>query len=143
MAGIQQHDVVGVLAVDATGSQVLLRRDPKAGRWGVVHEHLEGRERPLSAVGRTLRSATGLVPQRTLEPHVAVLQDVYACPGEAAPARHVEHVFAVVADPQAPLGGAQPDQLGWFPVRALPEPLVPGLHLQVRAALRLLDAQQH
>ena len=143
MTASQQHDLVGVLPVDPAGTQVLLARDPDVGRWGVVSAHLEERERPLSAVVRTLRDGTGLVPLRTLEPHLAVLQDVYTCPGGSKPVRHVEHVFAVVADPQAPLGGDQPHQLGWFPVRALPEPLVPGLHLQVRAALRLLDAQQH
>lgn len=143
MTAIQQHDLVGVLAVDPAGTQVLLERDPEVGRWGVVGAHLEGRERPLSAVARTLRDGTGLVPQRTLEPHLAILQDVYACPDSPKPVRHVEHVFAVVVDPLAPLGGDHPHRLGWFPVRALPEPLVPGLHLQVRAALRLLDAQQH
>jgi ADP-ribose pyrophosphatase YjhB (NUDIX family) len=139
----RQHDLVGVLVVDPAGTQVLLAREPEHGRWEVVSAHLEGRERPLSAVARTLRDATGLVPQHTLQPHLAILQDVYACPGRPEPVRHVEHVFAVVVDRLAPLGGDHPHRLEWFPVRALPEPLVPGLHLQVRAALRLLDAQQY
>jgi hypothetical protein len=69
-----------------------------------------------------------------------VQQDLVDCgQGEA---RHVDHIFAVVAGPDEPTGGFElptdpgDAEVGWFDVSALPQPLAPGVRLHLHSALR-------
>jgi ADP-ribose pyrophosphatase YjhB (NUDIX family) len=124
--------------VDATGTRTLLVRPAASPRWGLISGHTDGGEPLGQACRREVRNGAGLVNVTVIEPHLAVQQDIIEC-GDAE-TRHVDHVFAVVADPDEPLaeGG---DELRWFDLRALPEPLNPGVRLHLHEAVRMTSGR--
>ncbi|MCU0266688.1 MAG: NUDIX domain-containing protein [Actinomycetia bacterium] len=135
------HLLASALVVDSDGSRVLLCRDPRVGRWGPVGGHVGGAETLTAAVQRVLAEATGLTRVRVVEPHLAVVQDVVPCPAAAGSVRHVDHLFVVVADPADPLTPEPGAAVAWFGLDALPDPLVPGIGMHLRAAARTMATQ--
>lgn len=135
------HLVAGALVVTADGSQTLLRRDREVGRWAPVGGHVDDGETLVAAVHRVLAEAAGLTRVRVVEPHLAVVQDVGPCPSASGPVRHVDHLFLVVADAEDPLAVEPGAEVGWFALDALPEPLVPGVGMHLRAAARAAAAE--
>jgi len=131
--------LASAVVLDAGGTRVLLARTGPYRRWDLIGGHVEGGEPLPEAARREVRDHGGVARFRVLEPHLAVQQDVVDCGrGEA---RHVDHVFAVVADAGEPTGGFEVDDPGdrevsWFAVSRLPEPLAPGVRLHLGSALR-------
>lgn len=135
------HLLASALVVSADGGQVLLRLDPENGRWGPVGGHVDEGDTLVATIHRVLAAAAGLTRVRVVEPHLAVVQDVGGCASAAGPVRHVDHLFLVVADPDDRIAADPEAEVGWFPLDALPEPLVPGIGMHLRAAARAATAE--
>ena len=140
MNPVAPHLLASAVVLDAGGTRVLLARSGEYRRWNLVGGHVTGGELLVEAARREVRERGGVRRFRVVEPHLAVQQDLVDCgQGEA---RHVDHIFAVVADVAEPTGGFEVDddpadaEVGWFAVSALPQPLAPGVALHLRSALR-------
>ena len=139
MNAVAPHLLASAVVLDAGGTRVLLARTGQYRRWNLVGGHVDGGEPLTEAARREVRDRGGVRRFRVVEPHLAVQQDLVDCGhGEA---RHVDHIFAVVADVDEPTGDFDVQdpgdaELGWFAVSALPEPLAPGVRLHLRSALR-------
>lgn len=129
------HLVASAIVVDAAGTRVLLWRHGDLRRWGPPGGHVDGDETLSTALVRAVAEHTGLTRVRVLEPHLAVVQDVADC-GTGSEVRHVDHLFVVVADPDDELSVEPGAELGWFPLTDLPQPLVPGIGMHLRAGAR-------
>jgi ADP-ribose pyrophosphatase YjhB (NUDIX family) len=129
--------MTSAVIMDEAGTRVLLVMPEARPRWSLVTGHAEGGETLAEAARRQVREQTGVSPRRVLEPHIAVQQDRFDCgQSDSGPVRHVEHVFAVLADP-AELIHTEPGVAAeWFPVLALPAPLAPGVRLHVSGSAR-------
>ena len=126
--------------LNRTGTRALLVSTGEHPRWQLASTHVDGGELLSQAVRRELRDECGLLRFDVLEPHLAVQQDIVACQG--VDRRHVDHVFAVLADPvdsgPAEDTGERGD-LGWFDLDRLPEPLAPGVRMHLHQAVRVSD----
>ncbi len=127
------HLTASAVVVTPDGTRVLLLRHRRFGRWGPLGGHVEGAESLPDAVRREVAEESGLTDVRVLETALGVTQATVTC-GRAEEVRHLDHLFAVVADPEHPLTAEPGSALAWFAVGALPEPAVPGLSKWVSAA---------
>jgi ADP-ribose pyrophosphatase YjhB (NUDIX family) len=136
---VAPHLLASAVVLDAGGTRTLLARTGEYRRWNLLGGHVEGGEPLAEAARREVRDGSGLRGFRVVEPHLAVQQDLVDCGnGEA---RHVDHVFAVIADPSEPAepldeAASAEAEVGWFSVSDLPAPLAPGVRLHLHSALR-------
>ena len=140
MNTVDPHTLASAVVLDAGGTRVMLARSGDYRRWDLPRGHVVGGESLVEAARRQVRERVGVSRFTVLEPHLAVQQDLVDCgQGEA---RHVDHIFVVVAAPQESSGGFEVDsdpgdaEVGWFAVTALPQPVAPGVSLHLRSALR-------
>jgi ADP-ribose pyrophosphatase YjhB (NUDIX family) len=138
MSSVQPHLLASAVVLDAGGTRTLLARTGEFRRWDLLGGHVEGGEPLAEAARRAVRDLGGVGRFRVISPHLAVQQDIVDCGrGEA---RHVDHIFAVVAEPDEPAGDfdldAPEQDLGWFAVTDLPQPLAPGVSMHLRSARR-------
>jgi ADP-ribose pyrophosphatase YjhB (NUDIX family) len=140
MNTVAPHMLASAVVLDAGGTRVMLARSGEYRRWDLPGGHVIGGEPLVEAARREVRECSDLKRFRVVEPHLAVQQDLVDCgQGEA---RHVDHIFILVADPDEPTGGFEVDddpadaQVGWFAVTALPQPLAPGVSMHLHSALR-------
>jgi 8-oxo-dGTP diphosphatase len=132
--------VSSAVVLDEGGVQTLLVTSADLPRWGLIGGHVEGGETLAEAARRQVREQAGVSPHSVLEPHIAVQQDRFDCEQtDRGPTRHIEHVFAVVADPADPVHTGPGVSAEWFPVLSLPEPLAPGVRLHIHGAARTLE----
>ena len=140
MASADPHVLASAVVLDATGRHVLLVRDDELPRWRLAAEHVHGGEPLAEAARRAVRDRTHLARFVLHEPHLAVQQELCTCEGTQT--RHVDHVFAVVADPSIDPAAAPEDGLdaAWFATEALPRDIDPGVRLHLSQALRVAAA---
>jgi ADP-ribose pyrophosphatase YjhB (NUDIX family) len=140
VAPADPHLLASAVVLDASGRHVLLVRDDDLPRWRLPAEHLHGGEPLAEAARRAVRDRTHLVRFVLLEPHLAVQQDL--CPCEGSQIRHVDHVFAVVADPLTDPATEPADGVAaaWFATDALPRDIDPGVRLHLSQAVRVAAA---
>jgi ADP-ribose pyrophosphatase YjhB (NUDIX family) len=128
--------MASAVVLDAAGRHVLLVRDDERPRWRLVGSHVEGGEPLAEAARRAVREQTDLGRFRVLEPHLAVQQDRFVC-GDVE-VRHVDHIFAVVADPltEVRTEAGRHTRAAWFPTDSLPHAVDPGVRLHLSQAVR-------
>ena len=134
------HLLASAVVLDAAGRHVLLVRDAELPRWRLAAEHVHGGEPLAEAARRAVRDRAHLVRFVLHEPHLAVQQDLCTCEGSQT--RHVDHVFAVVADPMTDIAAEPGDGVGtaWFATEALPRDIDPGVRLHLSQAVRVAAA---
>ncbi|MBQ1037954.1 NUDIX domain-containing protein [Micromonospora sp. C81] len=131
------HVTASALVLDATGSRVLLCLHVKFGLWVQLGGHCEPTDQTL--VAAALREATeesGIAGLR-IDP-VPIDVDVHQvqCQGGSL---HHDVRFAVLAPPAAvEQVSDEAEELGWFPLDQLPEPLAGGTAQMVAPALAAL-----
>ncbi|MFI6268310.1 NUDIX hydrolase [Micromonospora zamorensis] len=131
------HLTASTLVLDATGSRVLLCLHVKFGRWVQLGGHCEPTDQTL--VAAALREATeesGIAGLR-IDP-VPIDVDVHQvqCQGGSL---HHDVRFAVLAPPAAvEQVSDEAEELGWFPLDQLPQPLAGGTVQMVAPALAAL-----
>ncbi|MBQ0976582.1 NUDIX domain-containing protein [Micromonospora sp. M61] len=131
------HVTASALVLDATGSRVLLCLHVKFGLWVQLGGHCEPTDQTL--VAAALREATeesGIAGLR-IDP-VPIDVDVHQvqCQGGSL---HHDVRFAVLAPPEAvEQVSDEAEELGWFPLDQLPEPLAGGTAQMVAPALAAL-----
>lgn len=131
------HLTASALVLDATGSRVLLCLHVKFGLWVQLGGHCEPTDQTL--VAAALREATeesGIAGLR-IDP-VPIDVDVHQvqCQGGSL---HHDVRFAVLAPPAAvEQVSDEAEELGWFPLGQLPEPLAGGTVQMVAPALAAL-----
>jgi len=134
--GQPPHLMASVVVLDVTSAHTLLVRSPDQHRWTLVGGHVTGGEPIAEGARRELAEQSGLSGFRVVEPHLGVQQDLADC--GTGVARHVDHVFLAVTDQVEPAPSAG-GSAAWFPVNDLPQPLAPGVTLQLRSALRAAE----
>jgi ADP-ribose pyrophosphatase YjhB (NUDIX family) len=141
MAPADPHLLASAVVLDSAGRHVLLVRDEELPRWRLPAEHVHDGEPLAETARRAVREHTHLVRFVLHEPHLAVQQDLCSCGGGQH--RHIDHVFAVVADAQTDLDeelGGSDLAAGWFPTDALPRDIDPGVRLHLSQAVRVTAA---
>jgi ADP-ribose pyrophosphatase YjhB (NUDIX family) len=134
------HLLVSAVVLDEGALRTLLVRTEDVPRWSLISGHTEGGETLTEGALRQVREKSGAAVMRVIEPHVAVQQDRFDCGvGDAGAVRHIDHVFAVIADPAEALRVEPGVAAEWFPVLALPEPLAPGVRLHIVGSARSLS----
>jgi ADP-ribose pyrophosphatase YjhB (NUDIX family) len=131
------HLLASAVILDATGGYVLLVRDDDLPRWRLAAEHVHGGEPLAETARRAVRDPTHLVRFVLHEPHLAVQQDLCTCDGTET--RHVDHVFAAVADSETDVA-VEPDAsvaAAWFATDALPRDIDPSVRLHLSQAVRV------
>ena len=130
------HLTASAVVLDHTGTRVLLTLHPRVGRWLQLGGHLEEGDATLAAAAAREAAEESGMTGLSLDPeplHVAV--HPITCSG-GYPTRHLDVRFLVTAPPGAePVRSAESDDLAWWPVDALPEPLGEDIRAQVERAL--------
>jgi ADP-ribose pyrophosphatase YjhB (NUDIX family) len=128
--------MASAVVLDAPARHVLLVRDDELPRWRLVGVHVEGGEPLAEAARRAVQEQTDLGRFQLMEPHLAVQQNRFVC-GEVE-TRHVDHVFAAVADPQTEVevSRGRHTRSSWFAVSELPTALDPSVRLHLSQAIR-------
>jgi len=136
--GHVDHFTASTLVLDSAGERVLLCLHRRLGRWVQLGGHCEPGDANLAAAA--LREATeesGIGGLRMLTEPIGL--DVHEVHCSAGPSRHFDVRFVAVAPPTAePRRSAEPADLAWFPVEALPTPLAPATAELVPPALAAL-----
>ena len=117
------------------GTQVLLVKHTKVGRWLQTGGHCEPADTTLSGVAlREAREESG-ISNLTIDPVPLRLSYHRVACGPTEPAHHLDVQFLVVAPPgSAPVRGQDEDPVAWFCAHELPEPTDDEVRALVRSA---------
>lgn len=143
--GPPAHLTASCFVLDGGAERVLLTLHRKGGFWVQLGGHLEPRDRTLAdAALREGREESGLPALRLLPSRHPAPVDLHrhALSGAFGRCReHLDVAFAAVAD-----GGSRPEasteslDVAWWPVRALPEGVVPDLPARLDAVVAAVRA---
>jgi coenzyme F420-0:L-glutamate ligase len=136
------HLTASALVLDATGEHVLLTLHKRIGAWVVLGGHIEpADDTVLAAATREAGEESGIDGLR-VDPEPIYLGAHPVTCSLGIPTRHLDVVFLAVAPPGAqPVRSDESDDLAWFPVGALPEPVVPDLPPLLARGLARLGGQ--
>lgn len=130
------HLTASAVLLDAAGEHTLLTLHPRVGAWLQLGGHCEAGDTTLA--GAALREATeeSGIDGLLIDPDPIQLDVHPVTCSLGRPTRHFDVRYLITAPPDAiPVPSAESEQLAWWPVDALPEPLGSGVPAALRAAL--------
>lgn len=130
------HLTASAVVLSADRASTLLTLHPRVGRWLQLGGHCEDGD--TSVAGAALREATEESGIQGLRIHPQPIRlDVHpiSC-SLGMPTRHFDVRFAVIAPPGAqPVISGESEDLDWWPVDALPQPIGAGVGVTVASAV--------
>jgi 8-oxo-dGTP pyrophosphatase MutT (NUDIX family) len=133
------HLTSSALVMDEHRSRVLLTLHPKVGRWLQLGGHNEQGDASISAAARREAQEESGIDDVVIS-RVPLRLDRHPVPCGGAMSEHldVQYLALVPADAQEVISD-ESDDLRWFPVGALPEPLDPSVRALIDTALAPID----
>lgn len=129
------HLTSSALVMDEHRSRVLLTLHPKVGRWLQLGGHNEQTDASIGAAARREAQEESGIDDVVIS-GIPLRLDRHPVPCGGAMSEHldVQYLALVPADAQEVISD-ESDDLRWFPVDALPEPLDPSVRALIDAAL--------
>jgi 8-oxo-dGTP pyrophosphatase MutT (NUDIX family) len=129
------HLTASALVMDENRTRVLLTLHPKVGRWLQLGGHVESADASLREAARREAIEEGGIADVTLSA-VPLRLDRHPVPCAGAMSEHldVQYLALVPADAQEVMSD-ESDDLRWFDVTALPDPLDPSVRALIDNAL--------
>lgn len=129
------HLTSSALVMDEHRTRVLLTLHPKVGRWLQLGGHNEDGDASIRAAAlRETREESGIEDVTISAAPLRLDRHPVPCGGRMSEHLDVQFLALVPADAKAVMS-EESDDLQWFPVDALPDPLDPSVRALVDAAL--------
>ncbi len=140
--GPADHFTAGVFVFDHTLERVLLVLHKKAHLWLQVGGHLEAHDTSVADAARREATEESGLPRLSMPPQLVHLShhDLSSAFGRCR--SHLDLRFAAVApDGAVPQVSDESDDIGWWPLDALPAPTDPALGAAIHAARDALTSR--